>query len=457
MMDPLQPQAWSPSSWQRKTPLQQPDYPDRDKFEDVLTVLATRPPLVTSWEVERLKGQLAQAARGKRFLLQGGDCAESLYDCEAGIITRRLKILLQMSLVLVYGLHLPVVRIGRFAGQYAKPRSTDRETREGVSLPSYRGDIVNRPGFSETDRLPDPQYMLDAYSASALTLNFVRALTAGGFADLHHPEYWNLDFLSHSPLEDEYASIVSAIRNALKFMEMIHEAPIEGLSTVEFYTSHEALLLPYEQALTRTVPHNRGIYNLSTHFPWVGMRTATVDSAHVEYARGLSNPIGVKVGPDCGPEELLQLVEILDPSDEPGRLTLITRFGHERIGDHLPPLVDAVQRSGRTVLWCCDPMHGNTEMTDGGVKTRRFDNIMSELKQAFAIHDSVGSVLGGVHIELTGDDVTECVGGARGLAEDDLQRAYKSNVDPRLNGEQALELAFEIVRQLQRNRTRSET
>ncbi len=447
--------AWSPSSWQRKTPLQQPEYPDHDELEDVLKALATRPPLVTSWEIERLKRLLAEAAQGRRFLLQGGDCAESLSDCTAGVITRRLKILLQMSLVLVYGLHLPVVRIGRFAGQYAKPRSADRETREGVSLPSYRGDIVNRPGFSETDRLPDPRYMLDAYSASALTLNFVRALTAGGFADLHHPEYWDLDFLSHSPLESEYASIVSAIRNALKFMEMIHEAPIEGLSTVEFYTSHEALLLPYEQALTRTVPHNRGIYNLSTHFPWVGMRTASVDSAHVEYARGLSNPIGVKIGPNTGRDELLQLIEVLDPSDEPGRVTLITRFGHERIADHLPPLVNAVRQTGRTVLWCCDPMHGNTETTHDGVKTRRFDNIMSELKQAFAIHDSVGSFLGGVHIELTADDVTECVGGARGLAETDLQRAYKSTVDPRLNGEQALELAFEIVRQIQRRRARS--
>ena len=444
--------VWTPSSWQRKTTLQQPEYPDSIRLEEVLKSLATLPPLVTSWEVERLRGYLSEAALGRRFLLQGGDCAESLADCEAGVITRRLKVLLQMSLVLVYGLHLPVIRIGRFAGQYAKPRTAQNETRDGVTLPSYRGDIVNRPGFSEVDRLPDPQYMLDAYSASALTLNFVRALTAGGFADLHHPEYWDLNFLSHSPLEEEYAEIVTSIRNALKFMEMIHEAPIEGLTSVEFFTSHEALLLPYEQALTRSVPHNRGVYNLSTHFPWIGVRTANVDSAHVEYARGLTNPIGVKVGPQTGPEDLMRLIETLDPGNDPGRLTLITRFGHARIADRLPRLVEAVQRSGRTVLWCCDPMHGNTETTEAGVKTRRFDNIMSELRQAFTIHDELGSVLGGVHVELTGDDVTECIGGARGLAEDDLQRAYKSNVDPRLNAEQALELAFEVVQQIQKRR-----
>ncbi len=439
---------WSPSSWRRKETLQQPSYPDTDALDEVLGKLTVLPPLVTSWEIEDLKSQLAEVAAGKRFLLQGGDCAESLADCEAGVITRRVKILLQMSLVLVYGLRLPVVRVGRFAGQYAKPRTADLETRDGVTLPSYRGDIVNRPGFSESDRIPDPQYMLDAYSASALTLNFVRSLAAGGFADLHHPEYWDLDFLKHSPMEREYEAIVDDLDNALKFMEIVHGAPIEGLSTVEFFTSHEALLLPYEQALTRAVPHSDGIYNLSTHFPWVGVRTARLDSAHIEYARGLANPIAIKVGPNTPPDDLVRLTAVLNPANEPGRLTLITRLGSQRVSDRLPPLIEAVTRGGRSVIWCCDPMHGNTETTGSGVKTRRFSNIMAELTGAFEIHRQLGSQLNGVHVELTGDDVTECIGGARGLRESDLGRSYKSAVDPRLNGEQALELAFEIVRQI---------
>jgi 3-deoxy-7-phosphoheptulonate synthase len=445
-------EVWSPSSWRRKTTLQQPDYPDPTALDGVLERLSSLPPLVTSWEIERLKDQLAEVAAGNRFLLQGGDCAESLADCESTIITRRLKVLLQMSLVLVYGLRMPVVRVGRFAGQYAKPRSAEHETRGGVTLPAYRGDIVNRPGFSEADRVPDPQFMLEAYSASALTLNFVRSLAAGGFADLHHPEYWDLDFLKHSPLEREYEGIVEELQNALRFMEIVHGAPIEGLSAVEFFTSHEALLLPYEQALTRAVPHNEGIYNLSTHFPWIGMRTARTDSAHVEYARGLANPVAIKVGPDMDPAELVRLTEILSPENEPGRVTLITRLGGGEIADYLPPLIEAVSEAERCVVWCCDPMHGNTELTGSGVKTRRFDNIMSELIQAFEIHARMGSQLNGVHIELTGDDVTECIGGARGLQESDLGRSYKSAVDPRLNGEQALELAFEIVRQIKRNR-----
>jgi 3-deoxy-7-phosphoheptulonate synthase len=446
-----QQEAWSPSSWRQKLTLQQPEYPDTGALEDVLEKLEGLPPLVTSWEVEHLKDQLAEVAEGRRFLLQGGDCAESLADCESDVITRRLKVLLQMSLVLVYGLRMPVVRVGRFAGQYAKPRSAELETRDGVTLPAYRGDIVNRPGFSEADRVPDPQYMLEAYSASALTLNFVRSLAAGGFADLHHPEYWDLDFVKHSPMEREYESIVEELGNALKFMEIVHGAPIEGLSTVEFFTSHEALLLPYEQALTRAVPHKEGIYNLSTHFPWIGMRTARPDSAHIEYARGLGNPIAVKVGPGMDPGELVRLTEILSPQNEPGHVTLITRLGSHQVADFLPPLVEAVSSAGRRVVWCCDPMHGNTETTGSGVKTRRFDNIMSELTQAFEIHSGLGSQLNGVHIELTGDDVTECIGGARGLQESDLARSYKSAVDPRLNGEQALELAFEIVRQIKRN------
>ena len=290
-------QDWHPASWQDRTALQQPVYPDAAALADVLRRLAVLPPLVTSWEVERLKGYLAEAAHGRRFLLQGGDCAERFDDCRADMIANRLKILLQMSLVLIYGLRLPVVRVGRIAGQYAKPRSADDEARDGRTLPSYRGDIINRPGFSWADRTPDPRRMLEAYSCSALTLNFVRALAEGGFADLHHPEYWDLDFVQHSPLAAEYRAIVAAIEEALHFMETISQAPHSDLERVPFFTSHEALLLPYEQALTRIVPHRAGAYNLSTHFPWIGMRTAAVDGAHVEYARGLANPVAVKVGP----------------------------------------------------------------------------------------------------------------------------------------------------------------
>jgi 3-deoxy-7-phosphoheptulonate synthase len=436
---------WSPSSWQRKTQLQLPEYGDSSALENVLRRLAVLPPLVTSWEVERLKEQLAEAAAGRRFVLQGGDCAERLEECEPGAIARKLKILLQMSLVLVYGLRMPVIRVGRLAGQYAKPRSAADETIGGITLPAYRGDIVNRPSFTERDRLPDPRLMLDAYHASGLTLNFVRALTMGGFADLHHPEYWNLKFLSHSSAEGEYRQIVQSLSDGLKFMETIHEAPIGGLERVEFYTSHEALLLPYEQALTRRVPRRVGMYNLSTHFPWIGMRTTSLESSHIEYARGLENPIALKVGPSMQASELVTLLEVLNPEHEQGHITLISRFGVDQIEDHLPRLVEAVRASGVPVLWCCDPMHGNTIISETGRKTRRFDSITGELQLAFAIHASAGSRLGGVHIELTGDDVTECTGGARGLSDVDLDRSYRSQVDPRLNGEQALELAFDIV------------
>ncbi|GIV61679.1 MAG: phospho-2-dehydro-3-deoxyheptonate aldolase [Rhodothermaceae bacterium] len=439
-------QDWHPASWRDKEALQLPEYPDPVAVEAVLDRLAALPPLVTSWEVERLRQRLAEAAAGRRFLLQGGDCAESFDQCTAEIITNRLKVLLQMSLVLIYGLRLPVVRVGRLAGQYAKPRSADREERDGLALPSYRGDIINGPGFTREERTPDPHRMLEAYSRSALTLNFIRALAEGGFADLHHPEYWDLDFVQHSPLADEYHAIVGAIAEALRFMETISEAPLSSAERVTFYTSHEALLLPYEQALTRTVPRRPGFYNLATHFPWIGMRTADPEGAHVEYARGLRNPVAVKIGPAMTRSWLRDLIERLNPDDVPGRLTLITRFGAGRIGDHLPALIDAVRATGKTVLWVCDPMHGNTETTDSGLKTRRFENILAELEQAFDIHAAMGTTLGGVHFELTGEDVTECIGGARGLDEADLERAYKSHVDPRLNGEQALEMAFCIVR-----------
>ena len=445
-MHPLYAPDWTPASWQQKEVRQQPDYPDAAHLEAVLGQLATRPPLVTSWEVETLKGLLAEAAHGRRFLLQGGDCAERFDEVRPDVITNRLKILLKMSVVLIYGLRRPVIRVGRFAGQFAKPRSAPLETREGQTLPSYRGDIINGSAFTVGSRTPDPERLLQAYAASAQTLNFVRALAEGGFADLHHPEYWDLAFAEHSPLAEEYHGIVSTVHEALRFAETVAERPIPGLGRVEFYTSHEALHLHYEQALTREVPRRRGLYNLATHFPWIGKRTAHLDGAHAEYARGIRNPIGVKVGPEMPPSELAALVRHLDPHDEPGRLTLITRFGADALERALPPLVEAVRATGTTVLWCCDPMHGNTELTESGIKTRHFDKILAELEAAFDVHTALGSHLGGVHFELTGEDVTECIGGARGLDEQDLERAYTSLVDPRLNAEQALEMALRIVR-----------
>jgi 3-deoxy-7-phosphoheptulonate synthase len=439
---------WSPRSWRSKPAAQQVAYASEAALALAVSQLASLPPLVTSWEVESLKSQLAEAAQGKRFLLQGGDCAEQFNDCTSDTITNKLKILLQMSLVLVQGSGKPIIRVGRFAGQYAKPRSDDVETRAGATLPSYRGDLVNRSGFTEAERTPDPQLLLRAYERSALTLNFIRSLVKGGFADLHHPEFWDLDFTRHSPLAGEFHSMAHRVVEALQFMENVGGVRAGEMEWVDFFTSHEALHLVYEEAQTRQAPRREGWYNLSTHFPWIGMRTADPSGAHTEYFRGIANPIGVKIGPDMTPQSLVRLLDILHPHDEPGRLTLIHRFGHARIGECLPRLIEAVRASGKTVLWCCDPMHGNTRHTADGVKTRHFDDILHELDQAFSIHRACGGSLGGVHFELTGEDVTECLGGARNLSDADLKRAYRSEVDPRLNYEQSLEMAMLIARML---------
>jgi 3-deoxy-7-phosphoheptulonate synthase len=406
------------------------------------------PPLVTSWEIESLKDQLARAARGQAFLLQGGDCAESFEDCESAAIAAKLKILLQMSLILVHGTRKQVVRVGRIAGQYAKPRSTDTETRGELQLPSYRGDLVNRSGFTTAEREPDPILMLRGYERAALTLNFIRALADGGFADLHHPEYWDIDFIKHAKLAAEYRKILESIKESVSFMEAVAGQTLTTLRRVDFYTSHEGLALLYEEAQTRQVPRREGWYNLSTHFPWIGMRTAAVEGAHVEYFRGIRNPVAVKIGPSMSAEWLTSLLEVLHPSDEPGRMTLICRLGAENVSTHLPGFIEAVRRSGKTVLWTCDPMHGNTEATSTGIKTRNFDKILRELQLSFEVHERMGSVLGGVHFELTGEDVTECIGGARGLDEAGLRRAYVSQVDPRLNYEQSLEMAMLVARKL---------
>jgi 3-deoxy-7-phosphoheptulonate synthase len=439
---------WHPTSWQTKTALQQPTYPDSVRLDQVLEELARLPPLVTSWEIERLKSQLAQAADGKMFLLQGGDCAESFAECTSDNIANKLKILLQMSLVLTHGTQRRVIRVGRFAGQYAKPRSEDMEKRGDTVLPSYRGELINSPPFTLADRTPDPERMLRGYERAALTLNFIRGLIDGGFADLHHPEYWDLDWVKHSDHAEEYQRLVAAISHSLLFLETLAGRAVGAMSRVDYFTSHEGLHLWYEQAQTRRVPRREGWYNLSTHFPWIGMRTSQPEGAHVEFFRGIANPIGIKIGPATVPEGLLHLIDILDPHREPGRLTLIHRFGEKKIAASLPQLLDAVHASGRPVLWVCDPMHGNTESTSNGLKTRRFDAILSELDQAFEIHKAAGTYLGGVHLELTGENVTECTGGARGLAEGDLHRSYHTQVDPRLNYEQALEVAMLIARRL---------
>jgi len=350
-----------------------------------------------------------------------------------------------MSLVLLHGLKKPVIRVGRMAGQYAKPRSADTETRDGVTLPSYRGDLVNRPEFTPEARAADPSLLLRGYERAALTLNFVRALIDGGFTDLHHPEYWDLAFVKHSPLAAEFHRIADSIADALDFFEGISGRAVHEATHVDFYASHEGLLLLYEQAQTRFIPRQQRWYNLSTHMPWIGMRTAQLDGAHVEYCRGISNPVAVKIGAAVDEAWAQGLVSILNPQNQPGRLTFIHRFGARDIERSLPRLIDAVRATGQTVLWVCDPMHGNTESTSGGLKTRRFENILKEIDLAFRIHAEMGSYLGGVHVELTGEDVTECTGGARGLTEGDLQRAYRSSVDPRLNYEQALELALLIA------------
>lgn len=441
---------WSPESWQAYKALQQASYPDQGELDSVIGRLGELPPLVTSWEIQTLKEQIADAQAGRRFMLQGGDCAENFDECSSPLITNRLKVLLQMSLVLVHGLQMPVIRVGRFAGQYAKPRSSDEETRDGVTLPSYRGDLVNSIEFNAEARRPDPRRLLQAHSSSALTMNFVRALVDGGFADLHHPEYWDLNWVQHSPLAEEFHKLAESIGQSLKFLETIAGQDAGSLRRVDFFTSHEALHLHYEQALTRQVPRQWGWFNLSTHFPWIGMRTAALDGAHVEYFRGIRNPLGIKVGPGMTPEWLAGLLETLNPAREAGRIVLIHRMGENRIEEQLPGLIKAVQDTGSPVLWICDPMHGNTESTASGIKTRRFRKIMREVELAFDIHRDAHSRLGGVHLELTGENVTECTGGARDLSDDDLKRAYKSTVDPRLNYEQSLELAMLIVRSSRR-------
>jgi 3-deoxy-7-phosphoheptulonate synthase len=441
--------TWHPDSWRDRTVAQEVDYPDRAALNAAVERLRTLPPLVTSWEIERLRQRLVDAAEGRAFLLQGGDCAETFTTCDPAYITAKMKIILQMSLVLSQGLKLPVIRVGRIAGQYAKPRSAPLESRDGVSLPSYYGDLVNEEAFTAEMRRPDPQRMLDGHAHAAMTLNFIRGLIEGGFADLHHPDYWDLAFLDRGGLSprhrEAYHHIKTTIANALEFFEAISSRAIPDLARIEFYTSHEALHLPYEAALTRAVPRKEGYFNLGCHLPWIGNRTRRPDGAHIEYARGISNPVGVKIGTGFDAAEVRELVETLDPNCETGRVVLIARFGAERVTDDLPRAIEVVRATGRRVVWSCDPMHGNTSTIGSGRKTRRFDAVMAEVERSIDIHRAQGSNLGGVHVELTGENVCECVGGASGVTEQDLDTGYVSACDPRLNYDQSMELAFAIA------------
>ena len=443
---------WTPTSWRDKPAAQQAEYDDPAELDRALEQLTRLPKIVTSWEVEKLKSQLAEVCRGERFLLQGGDCSERFADCHPHIIDAKLKIMLMMGAVLVHGVARPVVRVGRIAGQYAKPRSSSTETRDGVSLPSYRGDLVNRPEFTPEARRPDPRNLLEGHYRAAMTLNFIRGLLSGGFGDVHHPEVWDLSFVQDPAKQDAYREITHSIGDAVRFTEAMVGRRLDELANVDFYISHEGLHLPYEHAVGERPPLRSGWYNLGTHLPWIGDRTRALDGAHVEYFRGIENPVGCKVGPSMQPDELVAVCRVLNPENEPGKLVLIHRMGRDRVRELLPPLVAAVAREGLNVVWTCDPMHGNTYKASNGLKTRDFDAILGEVEGAFEVHEDAGTILGGVHFEMTGEDVTEVVGGARGLTEEGLKRRYLTDVDPRLNHEQALELAFLIARRMRGKR-----
>lgn len=437
--------SWSPDSWQKWPIKHQPLYADQKRLAEVHQTLKSYPPLVFAGEVDLLKSQLAEAAEGRRFLLQGGDCAERFMDCTPETITRKLKILLQMSLVLSFGARQPVIRIGRIAGQYAKPRSNETEVIGGVEYPIFRGDNINGFEADLSQRQPDPERLLKGYHMAAMTLNYLRALANGGFADIHHPENWRLDILARSPHRARYEKVVASILDAVDFVESLGVVREDILGRIDLFTSHEGLLLGYEETMTRFVPHRDRHYNLGAHMLWIGDRTRSLDGAHVEYFRGIANPIGIKWGPKADPDGMLRVIERLNPANEAGRIVIITRFGVEQVEKWLPQALRAVKRSGFKVLWSSDPMHGNAIQSTANVKTRNFDDILEELKISFDVHHAEGTHLGGVHFELTGDDVTECIGGAEGISHEDLLRQYETFCDPRLNYNQSLEIAFLIA------------
>lgn len=442
---------WTPQSWRNKPAKQLPAYPDEVALKDAEKTMAGMPPLVFAGEARNLKKHLAEVAHGRAFLLQGGDCAESFAEFSANKIRDSFRVLLQMSVVMTFAGALPVVKVGRMAGQFAKPRSEDSETRNGITLPSYRGDIINGFDFTEADRIPDPQRMLRAYNQAAATLNLLRAFAYGGYADLHRVHKWNLDFVQDSPLTKRYEDLAARIDEALNFMAacgVTGDKVPEIVRQTDFFTSHEALLLPYEEALTRVDSLTGDWYDCSAHMVWIGARTNQTEGAQVEFVRGIKNPIGLKCPPSLDPDTLLKLIDIINPENEAGRLTLIARMGHDQVESKLAPLVRAVKKEGRAVVWSCDPMHGNTIKSDNGYKTRKFDHVLGEIRSFFAVHKAEGTHPGGIHLELTGQNVTECTGGAEKITEEDLSSRYHTACDPRLNANQALEISFLLAEEL---------
>ena len=443
--------GWAPDSWRDKPAVQLPDYPDAADLAKTEERLRSFPPLVFAGEARDLKAHLAQVCAGDAFLLQGGDCAESFAEHGADNIRDFFRVFLQMAVVLTFGAAKPVVKVGRIAGQFAKPRSAPMEGKDGVELPSYKGDIINGIEFDEKSRVPDPERQIMAYRQSAATLNLLRAFAQGGYANLNHVHQWMLGFVENSPQGEKYQELADRITETLDFMRAVGMDPDreQRLRETEFYTSHEALLLGYEEALTREDSITGEPYATSGHMIWIGDRTRQPDHAHVEYCRGVKNPIGLKCGPSTTVDGMLELIDILNPANEAGRLTLIARFGHDKVENHLPELVRATKREGRNVVWSCDPMHGNT-VSAGGFKTRPFDRVMGEVDRFFDVHDAEGTVAGGVHVEMTGKDVTECTGGARAISDDELGSRYHTHCDPRLNADQALELAFLVADRLKK-------
>jgi 3-deoxy-7-phosphoheptulonate synthase len=448
------PTTWSPESWRSLPIVQVPEYPDAAVLKDVEGRLATFPPLVFAGEARELKKALGEVAKGEGFMLQGGDCAESFLEHRADNIRDFFRVFLQMAVVLTYAGGSPVVKVGRIAGQFAKPRSSPTEKKGDQELPSYRGDIINGADFTPEARIPDPQRQLEAYRQSAATLNLIRAFATGGYADLERVHQWNMGFVKDSPQGHRYQELADRIAETLSFMRAcgITSANTPQLRATSFYTSHEALLLNYEQALTRLDSTSGDWYATSGHMLWIGDRTRQPDHAHIEFCRGIKNPIGIKCGPSLEADSLLRLIDTLNPKDEAGRLTLICRFGHEKVGQHLPKLIRAVKKAGRTVVWACDPMHGNTISAVNGYKTRPFDRILKEVEAFFDVHRAEGTHAGGIHVEMTGQNVTECTGGAAAISETDLQDRYHTQCDPRLNADQSLELAFLVAERMKLER-----
>tara|TARA_B100001029_G_scaffold397_1_gene279 strand:+ start:122 stop:1465 length:1344 start_codon:yes stop_codon:yes gene_type:complete len=444
---------WQNNSWRKYRAKHIPEYPDKHGLKIVEETLKGFPPLVFAGEVRSLRKALSEVAEGNGFLLQGGDCAESFTEFSADNIRDTFRVLLQMAVILTSGINVPVTKVGRMAGQFAKPRSSATETIEGKALPSYAGDIINDIEFIDEKRIPDPQRLLKAYSQAASTLNLLRAFADGGYADLRHVNSWNMGFVKSGPQGERYRHLAHQIQESLNFMEALGVTSdnTPQLRKVSFYTSHEALLLPYEEALTRIDSTSGDIYDTSAHFVWIGDRTRFKDSAHVEFCRGINNPIGIKCGPTLNVDDLIDLLDILNPNDDAGRITLITRYGHDKIESYLPKLIRRVKDEGRTVVWSCDPMHGNTIKSNSGIKTRKFNRILSELKQNIQIHKAEGSHAGGVHLEMTGQNVTECTGGLDDISDADLNDRYRTHCDPRLNANQAIELAFLIADELKQN------